>query len=146
MKCLDAFSLKNEVVIVTGAGAGIERAIDRFFASAGAIHLTRNLAYDPDPKRIRVNAIAPGAIKTDALRSVLTPGIEKAMLKHTLLGRLGEPDDIANAALFPCSSAAPWISGQVLTLSGGCLQELDSVFTRIGRTWRSLRDLVVDVG
>jgi 7-alpha-hydroxysteroid dehydrogenase len=74
---------------------------------------------------IRVNAIAPGAIKTQALASVLTPDIEKAMLKHTPLGRLGEGDDIAAAALFLCSPASAWISGQVLTVSGGGVQELD---------------------
>jgi 7-alpha-hydroxysteroid dehydrogenase len=74
---------------------------------------------------IRVNAIAPGAIKTQALASVLTPEIEKAMLKHTPLGRLGEGDDIAAAALFLCAPASAWISGQVLTVSGGGVQELD---------------------
>jgi hypothetical protein len=46
-------------------------------------HLTRNIAFDLGPKGIRVNAIAPGAIKTTALESVLTPEIEKAMLKHS---------------------------------------------------------------
>ena len=56
--------------------------------------------------------IAPGAIKTDALASVLTPEIEKAMLKHTPLGRLGEAADIAQAALFLCAPASSWISGQ----------------------------------
>lgn len=94
-------------------------------SKAAVNHLTRNIAFDLGPKNIRVNAIAPGAIKTQALASVLTPEIEAAMLKHTPLGRLGEPDDIAYAALFLCSPAASWISGQVLTVSGGGLQELD---------------------
>lgn len=94
-------------------------------SKAAVNHLTRNIAFDLGPKNIRVNAIAPGAIKTQALATVLTPAIEKAMLKHTPLGRLGEADDIAYAALFLCSSAASWISGQVLTVSGGGLQELD---------------------
>ena len=51
--------------------------------------------------------------------------VEAAMLARTPLGRLGEPRDIANAALFLCSRAAAWISGQVLTVSGGGVQELD---------------------
>ncbi len=94
-------------------------------SKAAENHLTRNIAFDLGPSGIRVNAIAPGAIKTAALASVLTPDIEKAMLKHTPLGRLGEGSDIAHAALFLCSPAACWISGQVLTVSGGGVQELD---------------------
>jgi 7-alpha-hydroxysteroid dehydrogenase len=58
-------------------------------------------------------------------RSVLNPDIEKAMLKHMPLGRLGEAEDIANAALFLCSPASTWVSGQILTVSGGGVQELD---------------------
>ncbi len=94
-------------------------------SKAAVNHLTRNIAFDLGPMGIRVNCIAPGAIKTDALATVLTPEIEKAMLKHTPLGRLGEADDIANAALFLCSPASSWVSGQVLTVSGGGVQELD---------------------
>jgi 7-alpha-hydroxysteroid dehydrogenase len=94
-------------------------------SKAAVNHLTRNMAFDLGPKHIRVNAIAPGAIKTQALASVLTPDIEQGMLKRTPLGRLGEPQDIANAALFLCSPASVWISGQVLTVSGGGMQELD---------------------
>lgn len=94
-------------------------------SKAAANHLTRNLAFDLGPMKIRVNAIAPGAIRTDALASVLNPEIEKAMLKHTPLARLGEASDIANAALFLCSPASAWVSGQVLTVSGGGVQELD---------------------
>jgi 7-alpha-hydroxysteroid dehydrogenase len=94
-------------------------------SKAAENHLTRNVAFDLGPRGIRVNAIAPGAIKTAALASVLTPEIEKAMLKHTPLGRLGEGLDIARAALFLCSPAASWVSGQVLTVSGGGVQELD---------------------
>lgn len=94
-------------------------------SKAAVNHLTRNIAFDLGPKGIRVNAIAPGAIRTDALASVLTPEVEKSMLRHTPLGRLGRPEDIANAALFLCSPAASWISGQILTVSGGGVQELD---------------------
>lgn len=94
-------------------------------SKAAVNHLTRNVAFDLGSKKIRVNAIAPGAIKTQALATVLTPEIEKAMLKHTPLGRLGEASDIAYAALFLCSPASEWVSGQVLTVSGGGVQELD---------------------
>jgi len=94
-------------------------------SKAAESHLTRNIAFDLGPKGIRVNAIAPGAIRTAALESVLTPAIEQTMLKRTPLKRLGEGTDIAYAALFLCSPAAAWISGQVLTVSGGGVQELD---------------------
>jgi 7-alpha-hydroxysteroid dehydrogenase len=108
------------------AGENKNQRMASYAASKAAEnHMTRNIAFDLGPMGIRVNAIAPGAIKTAALASVLTPDIEKAMLKHTPLGRLGEARDIANAALFLCSPAASWVSGQVLTVSGGGLQELD---------------------
>jgi 7-alpha-hydroxysteroid dehydrogenase len=108
------------------AGENKNARMTSYGSSKAALnHLTRNTAFDLGPMGIRVNAIAPGAIKTDALAKVLTPEIEKAMLKHTPLGRLGEPRDIATAALFLCSPAASWISGQVLTVSGGGVQELD---------------------
>lgn len=94
-------------------------------SKAAESHLTRNIAFDLGPKNIRVNGIAPGATRTAALNKVLTPDVEAAMLKHTPLKRLGEPEDMANAALFLCSPAASWISGQILTVSGGGLQELD---------------------
>ena len=94
-------------------------------SKAAQSHLTRNIAFDLGPKNIRVNAVAPGATRTAALESVLTPEIEAAMLKHTPLKRIGEPADMAHAALFLCSPAASWISGQVLTVSGGGVQELD---------------------
>ncbi len=108
------------------AGENVNRRMASYGASKAAVnHLTRNIAHDLGPSGIRVNAIAPGAIRTAALASVLTPQIEDAMLKHTPLKRLGEAEDIARAALFLCSPAASWISGQLLTVSGGGVQELD---------------------
>ena len=94
-------------------------------SKAAESHLTRNIAFDLGPRGIRVNGIAPGATRTAALASVLTPEIEAKMLEHTPIKRLGEPDDMAYAALFLCSPAASWVSGQILTVSGGGLQELD---------------------
>ncbi len=114
------------VNISSMAGENKNKRMASYSSSKAAVnHLTRNIAFDLGPMGIRVNAIAPGAIKTAALASVLTPEIEKAMLKHTPMGRLGEASDIANAVLFLCSPLATWISGQVLTISGGGVQELD---------------------
>lgn len=107
------------------AGENKNRNMASYSSSKAAeSHLTRNIAFDLGPQNIRVNAIAPGAVKTDALATVLTPEIEKAMLKNTPMTRLGEPNDIAYGALFLCSPAANWISGQVLTISGGGVQDL----------------------
>lgn len=108
------------------AGENKNARMTSYSSSKAAVnHLTRNMAFDLGPKNIRVNAIAPGAIKTDALSKVLTPEIEKTMLKHTPLGRLGQATDIAYAAMFLCCPASAWVSGQVLTVSGGGVQELD---------------------
>lgn len=94
-------------------------------SKAATSHLVRNIAFDLGDKGIRVNGIAPGATRTAALESVLSSEIEARMLSHTPIHRLGEPQDMANAALFLCSPAAAWISGQILTVSGGGVQELD---------------------
>lgn len=114
------------VNISSMAGENKNRRMCSYGASKAAVnHLTRNMAFDLGPDKIRVNAIAPGAIRTAALATVLTPEIETTMLKHTPLARLGEGVDIAAAALFLVSPASAWVSGQVLTVSGGGLQELD---------------------
>lgn len=108
------------------AGENKNKRMCSYGASKAAVnHLTRNMAFDLGPDNIRVNAIAPGAIRTAALATVLTPEVEKTMLKHTPLARLGEGTDIAAAALYLAAPASAWVSGQVLTVSGGGLQELD---------------------
>jgi len=114
------------VNITSMAGENKNRRMASYGSSKAAQnHLTRNIAFDLGPMNIRINAIAPGAIRTAALGSVLTPEMEKTMLKHTPLGRLGEPSDIANAVLFLVSPLSSWMSGQILTVSGGGVQELD---------------------
>lgn len=114
------------LAITSMAGENKNRRMASYGASKAATnHLIRNIAFDLGPMGIRVNGIAPGATKTEALRSVLNDKIEQKMLAHTPIKRLGEPADMANAALFLCSPAASWISGQILTISGGGVQELD---------------------
>lgn len=114
------------LAITSMAGENTNRHMASYGSSKAATnHLIRNIAFDLGPRRIRVNGIAPGATRTDALNSVLTDDLEKAMLEHTPIQRLGEPQDMANAALFLCSNAASWVSGQILTVSGGGVQELN---------------------
>lgn len=102
-----------------------ERMASYGASKASTNHLIRNIAFDLGPMGIRINGIAPGATRTAALESVLNDDILKNMLMHTPIKRLGEAQDMANAALFLCSPAASWISGQILTVSGGGVQELD---------------------
>ncbi|MGL5583606.1 MAG: glucose 1-dehydrogenase, partial [Cetobacterium sp.] len=88
-------------------------------SSKAAINqLTKYMAVDLGPI-IRVNAIAPGAIKTHALATVLTPELEEVMLKKTPMKVLGEADDIAMAVFFLASPLSKWITGQILPVNGG---------------------------
>jgi NAD(P)-dependent dehydrogenase (short-subunit alcohol dehydrogenase family) len=86
---------------------------------AALIHLTRTLAVELAPS-VRVNAIAPGLVKTDFARALWEPD-EAAAARLMPLGRLGEPEDIANAALFLASDLASWITGHTLVVDGGSL-------------------------
>lgn len=100
-------------------------AVSAYASSKAAInHMTQNLAFDFGPE-IRINAIGPGAIRTDALKKVLTPEIEKRMLAHTPLECLGEAEDIAGAVLYFAAPISKWVSGQVLFVNGGGVQTLD---------------------
>lgn len=101
-------------------------AISAYASSKAAInHMTANLAFDYGPDEIRINAIGPGAVKTHALSTVLTPEIEKKMLAHTPIKRLGEPEDIAGAVLYFAAPISKWTSGQVIFVNGGGVQTLD---------------------
>jgi NAD(P)-dependent dehydrogenase (short-subunit alcohol dehydrogenase family) len=86
-------------------------------SKAALIHLTRQLAQELAPS-VRVNAIAPGLVKTDMARALWEPN-EDAMARAHALGRLGVPDDIASGALFLCSDASSWLTGEVLVVDGG---------------------------
>lgn len=94
-------------------------------SKAALNQMMSNLAFDYGPMGIRVNNVGPGATRTKALASVLTPEIEARMLAHTPIRRLGEVADIAHAVLFFASPASAWISGQVMMVNGGGIQTLD---------------------
>ncbi len=87
-------------------------------AKAALNQMTRNLAQDFGPE-VRINAVEPGTIETEALAPYLTPERRERMLASTPLARLGQTDDIAAAVLFLCSPAASWITGKVLGVDGG---------------------------
>ena len=83
--------------------------------------LTRELAQEFAPK-VRVNAIAVGSTKTDALNTVLNDEIEQTMVNLTPMGRLGEVEDIALGALYLSSPAGAYITGEVLGINGGLVR------------------------
>lgn len=94
-------------------------------SKAALNHMASNLAYDYGPMGIRINNVGPGATKTHALSTVLTPEIEAKMLAHTPIHRLGEVSDIAGAVLYFAAPVSSWVSGQVLMVNGGGVQTLD---------------------
>ena len=99
--------------------------ISAYASSKAALnHMTANLAHDYGPHGIRLNAVGPGATRTRALASVLTPEIEKKMLQNTPIKRLGEVVDIAGAVLYFAAPVSEWVSGQVLFVNGGGVQTL----------------------
>jgi 3-oxoacyl-[acyl-carrier protein] reductase len=83
--------------------------------------LTRTLAAELGPRNIRVNAINPGMVDTEGARSGgFTEGdIRKEIESRTPLGRIGQPHDVAPAAVFLASSDAAWITGETLLVAGG---------------------------
>lgn len=94
-------------------------------SKAALNHLASNLAFDYGPMGIRINNVGPGATRTHALASVLTPEIEAKMLAHTPIHRLGEVSDIAGAVLYFAAPVSAWVSGQTLMVNGGGVQTLD---------------------
>jgi 3-oxoacyl-[acyl-carrier protein] reductase len=87
-------------------------------AKAGIIGFTKAAAREMASRNITVNAIAPGYIETE-LTGVLSDTVRQAILENIPLGRLGQPQDVANLVCFLASDAAAYITGQTLTVDGG---------------------------
>jgi 7-alpha-hydroxysteroid dehydrogenase len=95
-------------------------------AKGALVQFTRLMAADLGPK-VRVNAIVPGAVETPGLRKVFdtrAKGMRQTIIDHTRLRRTGTPEDIAHAAVYLASPAASWITGTLLDINGGPVDEI----------------------
>jgi NAD(P)-dependent dehydrogenase (short-subunit alcohol dehydrogenase family) len=108
------------VNIASVGGLTTEPGIGYYNATkAAVIHLTRQFAAELAPT-VRVNAIAPGIVRTQLARALWEPH-EDALNRALPLGRIGEPADIASAAVFLAGVGASWLTGQTLVVDGGAL-------------------------
>jgi 7-alpha-hydroxysteroid dehydrogenase len=108
---------------VINIASAIGRLVDRGFVAYGTakgalIHMTRLVAADLAP-RVRVNVVAPGAIETEALGTVLTEEMRQTMISLTPSRRLGRPEDIAAAIVYLASDAGSYVTGKVFEVDGG---------------------------
>ena len=108
------------IINITSAAARLSQPYFSAYGAAKAAltQLTRNHAQDFAPL-VRVNAIAPGPVLTAALAPYLTDEVRASMTRKTPLQRLGEPEDIAAAALYLAAPASRWMTGKVMELDGG---------------------------
>ena len=93
-----------------------------YSATKGALDtVTRVLATELGPRRIRVNTIAPGGVETEGVHAagLIGSDFEKQVVAGTPLGRFGQPEDIAGVAVFLASDAAGWVTGERISASGG---------------------------
>jgi NAD(P)-dependent dehydrogenase (short-subunit alcohol dehydrogenase family) len=122
-----------EVMVAHGTGAIVcLSSISAFAGQPGqavygpskfiASGLTKHLAIDLAAKGVRVNAVAPGTISTPAMAKMSKEGIDKVVKLHPL-GRMGRPEEVANAILFLASDEASFITGAVLPVDGGYLAQ-----------------------
>lgn len=113
-------------VIVNTASVAALAASPRFgayiAAKGGVVALTRSVAFDYGPRGIRCNAVAPGLIETPATEAVLADPERRGWLTSKILvGRAGQPSDIANAVLYLASDESAFMTGQTLVVDGGRL-------------------------
>ncbi len=106
------------VNIASRSFAGAPQMAHYVASKAAVVGLTRAMAIDLSPRDIRVNAVAPGVVDTEMLH-YMTPERQAEMLSWQLLGRIGQPEDIARAVAFLASRDNRYMTGQVLIVDGG---------------------------
>lgn len=104
-------------------------------AKAGLVMLTQVAALELAPRGIRVNAVSPGFVDTPLTEGVkLVPGTLEEYVENTQLGRVGTPEDVADAVLFLVSDKASWMTGEMLDLNGGAhLKRYPDVLAHVER-------------
>ncbi len=108
------------VFISSTAGQRGEAHYSHYAASKGGmISLTKSLAVELAPRKIRVNSVAPGWVMTDMTRDVLSGDYLREVEKNTPLNRVADPEDIAPAVVFLASGYARHITGEILNVNGG---------------------------
>ena len=112
------------VVIVSSIGGFRGSPVLGAYAisKAADMQLARNIAVEWGPRNVRCNCIAPGLVRTDFARALWeNPDIYRKRTKDTPLKRIGEPDEIAGAAVFLASAAGSFMTGQTITIDGGVI-------------------------
>jgi 3-oxoacyl-[acyl-carrier protein] reductase len=108
--------------ISSGASTSAPPGASVYSATKAAVDtITKSLAKELGPRKIRVNAINPGMVETEGVRAAgfIESDFQKSFESQSALGRIGQPDDIAPAAVFLASSDAGWITGETLLIAGG---------------------------
>ncbi len=112
----------GSVIIVSSIGGlkGTDKLGAYAISKAADMQIARNLAVEWGPANVRVNCIAPGLVRTDFARALWeNPETYAATVKHYPLRRIGEPDEIAGAAIFLASDAGSFTTGQTIVIDGG---------------------------
>jgi len=108
---------------VINISSAMSHLVDSGFVAYGTVkaalnHMTRLLAHEWAP-HIRCNALAVGAVETDALKPLLRGNLKQQMEAMTPMGRLGQPEDIAGLALYLAAPVSDWVTGQIWAINGG---------------------------
>lgn len=114
----------GSIIIISSIGGfqGSDRLGVYGISKAADMQLARNLAVEWGARNVRANCIAPGLVKTDFAKALWdNPEILRKTVQHTPLHRIGEPDEIAGAAVFLAAPAGSFVTGQTIVIDGGRL-------------------------